>query len=464
MFTDELGEKPLSKNTTTNSDKLMDRRSSVHFDSVDGGGPSFPNKQSPIDSDSIQDTHSSSASSTRATQGSSDVSRMSLDSFSEGPVCHPTSGRTSRSLPQLPIKTPTGFAHPFISTHPWAHLVRPRGLQLRSLTENDVTNTLPVEDYRHLTPSGYLEYKFTKWLFPFVNSPDDGKRKRIPVVELQTLDAAIRFRREALLIIKEVQSGSYTHRKNTCPPSPMGKNPTLILPPAVHGRRPVLYQDFFVPGPDQKELQCITLDQFATNIQSNTRGFDESLVSVKDLVWVWTIEPTPQALLDPHTVLKRARFPCVDFNDSEMFFFSVASFAFVTPKVESYNVLGTVVRASRKRGEPLKVFAAFEGAPDAVQITQEISEFPLSQLSEGEVLVARVRSNISTAIRFSEPPVSVEARRKLCDLIRQTMPCYPKEGILPLTVTKLEYIDRLWLKDRLNHFDSFVADPSSAKH
>ncbi|CAJ0609815.1 unnamed protein product [Cylicocyclus nassatus] len=62
-----------------------DCRSLVLLDSLDGTGPSFSLKKSSIDSDSIQDTHSSCGSSTRTTQGSSHVSRMSPASFCQNP-------------------------------------------------------------------------------------------------------------------------------------------------------------------------------------------------------------------------------------------------------------------------------------------------------------------------------------------------------------------------------------------
>ncbi|VDK63544.1 unnamed protein product, partial [Cylicostephanus goldi] len=382
--------------------------------------------------------------------------------------------------PQIPRETPLNFYHELIHLHPWAPFVRPRELRFASLTDHEVTNELPLEDYRHIPTSGYLRYKFTKSLFPFVNVRRVGRAERIPFIELQTLEATIRFRQEANIIKGKLLSGVFIRIENRRQQTPLGKLPTLSTPPpAIQGRRPVLYQvvatnrgqslileakDFFIPGPDMKELQCITLDQYATNIQTEMRGFDKSLVSVKDFVWVWTIEPSPQALRDPEMVLERARSPRTYSIESDVVsFFRAASFAFVTPHVWAHNVLGNVIRILRKHYEPARFTAAFEGTPETVIITPAIADFPLDEIAEDEMIVAQTRRNVSTAIRFSEPAVSVEARKTLCESIRYTVPCHPREGMLPLRVSRLGQDDIAWLQDRANQFDNFIIDPTAAK-
>ncbi|RCN34071.1 hypothetical protein ANCCAN_20092 [Ancylostoma caninum] len=140
-----------------------------------------------------------------------------------------------------------------------------------------------------------------------------------------------------------------------------------------------------------------------------------------------------------------------------------ATYAFVTPAVWANGGLGNVISFTRRDQEPTKFRAPFEGAPEAVVVTQSVCDFALSHLPEDEMLLARSRPNVSCAIRFSESPASVEARKRLRRLVKSFLPCHPEEGILPLKVSKLWYQDLAWLHDRGNQFDNFCLNPIVAK-
>ncbi|KIH66106.1 hypothetical protein ANCDUO_03562 [Ancylostoma duodenale] len=73
---------------------------------------------------------------------------------------------------------------------------------------------------------------------------------------------------------------------------------------------------------------------------------------------------------------------------------------------------------------------ALEGAPDAVTITS-------GQVFTNEILRARCRQNVSTAVRFSEPPISIEAQDTSCEMVRHFFPAHLDEGILPMEVMKM---------------------------
>ncbi|KAL6734780.1 hypothetical protein Aduo_005281 [Ancylostoma duodenale] len=69
-----------------------------------------------------------------------------------------------------------------------------------------------------------------------------------------------------------------------------------------------------------------------------------------------------------------------------------ATYTFVTPVVWANDVLGNVISINWRDQEPTKFRAAFEGASEAVVVTQS-----------DEMLLARSRPNVSCAMRFSEP-------------------------------------------------------------
>ncbi|KAK5974182.1 hypothetical protein GCK32_020422 [Trichostrongylus colubriformis] len=92
-------------------------------------------------------------------------------------------------------------------------------------------------------------------------------------------------------------------------------------------------KDFFMPGPDHRELQCIPMPQDSDYI-TRTRGLDKNPLSVKDFVWVLSLRPTHKTLnrWDRDTVLGRARIPRSSALDSGYpYFFRVYEFVPVTP-------------------------------------------------------------------------------------------------------------------------------------
>ncbi|PIO58744.1 hypothetical protein TELCIR_19814 [Teladorsagia circumcincta] len=143
-----------------------------------------------------------------------------------------------------------------------------------------------------------------------------NRRKRFSVIELMRMDHAIAFRRSSQLVIDELIRGRYVITENSRPVT-LGTMPSIVYP-KTRDHFPVLYQmvnkgvgqgvvleakDFFILLPDRRELHLIKLDQFATNVSTDTRGSDRSLVFVKDLVRVYSVEPTRAALRDPQTAL-----------------------------------------------------------------------------------------------------------------------------------------------------------------
>ncbi|KAK5978920.1 hypothetical protein GCK32_007726 [Trichostrongylus colubriformis] len=101
--------------------------------------------------------------------------------------------------------------------------------------------------------------------------------------------------------------------------------------------------------PDRLDLHCILLDKFAFNVENGTYGYDRSIISVKDLVWVYDLMPVVAALASPEAGLARARIPktaALDTNST--FFFRVARFAFVMPPIWTESRYGMVLSVTRR--------------------------------------------------------------------------------------------------------------------
>ncbi|XGW34329.1 hypothetical protein V3C99_018298 [Haemonchus contortus] len=145
----------------------------------------------------------------------------------------------------------------------------------------------------------------------------------IPVIELQHLEDTINFRAKSKIVMDQVLLGSYSDVDTAhIKPSPYQKYITKPLP--YRSTYPVLYQvvstgygprvileakDFFIVGPDRRDLHCIVLDQYAVDIVTGGRGFNKNHMSVKDFVWVYNVKPTRQALQSPASVFKQASLP-----------------------------------------------------------------------------------------------------------------------------------------------------------
>ncbi|RCN41055.1 hypothetical protein ANCCAN_13001 [Ancylostoma caninum] len=389
-------------------------------------------------------------------------------------------GSTGADNMGLPKSTPPHYRNYLSDFHPWARLVAPRPIQVLLDNVAQVKNVLSTTEYRHLPNSGYLSGKFNRSLFSRVKVQHDRPLARIPFIELQHLEDTIAFRQRSARIISQVLNNSYENVDlRDMQQAPEGQHPTLLVPPVVNNRRPVLYQvvstswgtgvileakDFFTIGPDRRDLHCIILDYYAVNVQTGLRSFDKTMVSVKDFVWVYDVKPTRQALDHPQSVLARSRIPrTTALDNNSVFFFRAAEFAFVTPHQQEEPIYGIVLTVVKRREQTTSFRAAFEGAPEAVTVTPSICAFPLSNVVEDAIVWADSRHNVSCAMRFSEPPVSIEARDELCELIRQFLPMHPSEGLLPLRVYELPAEERAWLDDRAGKFDSFCEDNAASK-
>nr|CDJ95241.1 unnamed protein product [Haemonchus contortus] len=223
---------------------------------------------------------------------------------------------------------------------------------------------------------------------------------------------------------------------------------SVKIPPVYKGIRPVLYQvvatgwgagvileakDFFIMGPDRRDLHCITFDQYSIDVITGGRGFNKALLSIKDFVWVYSVKPTLQALESPRTTLQQASVPRTTvLETTSSFFFRVSHFAFAPIINREESIYGDILSRTTRYNNVIHARAALEGCPDAVTITPSICQFSLNRTVPFEILGAHSRVNVSSATRFCEPPVSLEARAHLAELIRCFLPMHPDEGILPL--------------------------------
>ncbi|KAK5972130.1 hypothetical protein GCK32_006622, partial [Trichostrongylus colubriformis] len=403
---------------------------------------------------------------------------------SRGGRGRPTADVTDRQQParssdELPAETPEGFWHYLIDRHPWAQYVKPRQLRLHELAVEQVSNEFSDEVYRPVPPAGYLSLKFVRSLFPRITPSDGLVKSTIPFLELPSLEDAIIFRSNSADVIQQALQGSFQPARQ--PPeglqAPKGQWTSRIAPRYLKGLRPVIYQivavksnslvleakDFFVFMPDRLDLHCILLDKFAFNVENGTYGYDRSIISVKDFVWVYDVMPVAAVLTSPEADLARARIPrtaALDTNPT--FFFRVARFAFVTPPVWTEPRYGMVLSVTR-RGQYVNNFRmAIEGTPEAVTIARSLCRFEWPNVAEYEILRALCRRNSSCAVRFSEPPASRVARDALSRMVKHFLPANPGEAIVPMEVFKIDPSEAQWFSDRLGPFNNFYLNRSEA--
>ncbi|KAK5980235.1 hypothetical protein GCK32_017255 [Trichostrongylus colubriformis] len=296
----------------------------------------------------------------------------------------------------------------------------------------------------------------------------------------------IAFRQHAVRLTTELLDHRFrddSDELQTLPRTPPGAPATRLLPPCRKGVFPVLYQivnrnygqgvileakDFFIPGPDHRELQCLPMTQESVNYITRTRGFDKHLLSVKDFVWVLSLRPTHKTLntWDRETVLRRSRIPRSSVLDSGYpYFFRVHEFVLVTPPQAHRSRLGIVLAVNRRgpNAEVNNIHAAFEGSREAVRVTQSICDFPLDQAEREDLLLADVRPNVSCAMRFSLLAISVTALQYLTNAVRRFLPAHPDEAILPLRIEKCRPESMEWVQERLGSFTSYVEQPRLAR-
>ncbi|RCN41267.1 hypothetical protein ANCCAN_12778 [Ancylostoma caninum] len=336
------------------------------------------------------------------------------------------------------------------------------------------------EEYEHPPSSGYLKLSFNRTLFPKVVIPPGGPAPPIPLIEMQHIEDTRGFRQRSERIIEQVLDGTYEdvdvgHIEKT----PDGRHDSVLIPPIVNGRRPVLYQvvstgwgtgvileakDFFTVGPDRRDLHCIILDHFAINNANFLRGYDKMMVSVKDFIWIYDVKPTRQALDNPHGTLAKSRIPrTTTLENNSVYFFRASEFAFAPPDTMDEPVYGLVLSRVSRRERITHLRAVFEGAPEAVSLTPLLCDFPIANSKEDDFLLAKSRANVSSAMRFSEPPASMWARKRLCHLVRQFLPMHPDEAMTPFKVFLPSEEEKLWLEDRAHNFDNYYSDPPEAK-
>ncbi|KAK6760957.1 hypothetical protein RB195_022142 [Necator americanus] len=146
--------------------------------------------------------------------------------------------------------------------------------------------------------------------------------------------------------------------------TPSGRHDNVTLPPTVDRIRPVLHQvvstgwgsgvileakDFFNVGLDHRDLYCVILDQHAVNVVSSYRGFDKSMVSVKEYVWVYDVKPSRQALANPSAVPAQSRIPRITaLEKKSTYFFKAARFVFASPDTPHELVYGLVLGLVRR--------------------------------------------------------------------------------------------------------------------
>ncbi|KHJ92660.1 hypothetical protein OESDEN_07447 [Oesophagostomum dentatum] len=344
-------------------------------------------------------------------------------SLSSGPMSD-----LSGSSGSIDYTTATEAQRPSISqkVHPWAHLVKPRGICFDGFEDSHVDPVVSLDIYRHVPRDLYLNEKFAQTLFPHL-SCGGGLPSKLPVIELQTLEDAMSFRQHSAEVMGRVLDGIYPagededFEKEKTPKDVM---PTLLAPKRVDGRRPVLYQivflgkeefavleakDFFTFMPDRLDLHCIVLNDLSVNIQIDKRGFDRDLVSVKDFVWVWTVAPTRDAVGDPQEIFERSSQPRLTaFNSRSAFFFRASQFAFVTPAIRSKEIYGNVLSvqgkwaAEKNRWDRVFGFkAAFEGVPETIRLNDSVCKF-LSEIDDDEPRIPRVYTFEAGEIALNE--------------------------------------------------------------
>ncbi|WKY04519.1 hypothetical protein Q1695_005490 [Nippostrongylus brasiliensis] len=105
---------------------------------------------------------------------------------------------------------------------------------------------------------------------------------------------------------------------------------------------------------------------------------------------------------------------------------------------------------------------ALEGTTESVVVPTSLIHFDADLIREGDVLKAITRRKISCAVRFSEPPISDEARDVLCQYARLFFPANPSDALLPMEVHQLPQEEKSWINDRLANFDNYYRDKANA--
>ncbi|XGW21519.1 hypothetical protein V3C99_004464, partial [Haemonchus contortus] len=379
-------------------------------------------------------------------------------------------------------------AHPpeweqLVHLHPWAIYIMPRP-PVESITEESVTSKLPLRVYRQIPQNGYFAKSFVRSLFPRRFSGIPSPANPLPFIEITRLTDIIAFRQHAIQLTTALLNDQYESDQDSIRrlPQTKGETPTRLVPPSRDGVRPVLYQvvcrsygqgvlleakDFFIPGPDLRELHCLPLTQDSVNVLTGTRGFVRDQLSIKDFTWVYSLKPTLKTLSSSNCrkILRQARQPRPSVvTSSAPYFFRVHEFILVTPSPLDHHVLGLVTDVSRGGSTGVNnILVAFQGCRDAVRVSRQICDFELADVERDTLLRATARTNVSCAMRFSHWPVSRSAQRYLVSAARRFLPAHPDEGMLPLRVSRLSDKELRWISDREQHFLNYAKNPVTAR-
>ncbi|VDO70588.1 unnamed protein product [Heligmosomoides polygyrus] len=164
------------------------------------------------------------------------------------------------------------------------------------------------------------------------------------------------------------------------------------------------------------------------------------------------------ALSSPADHLSRARIQRISATDPDAaFFFRAHRFAFVTPPVWSETRFGFVLSIPKREGFVNNFLMASEDSPEAVTVSSSIARFKIREVQDGDLLRVNTRIRASCAVRFSEPPASIEARNILCQAVKMFLNANPDEAMQPMDVAKPSE-DEEWIVDRLGDFDSYIRD------
>ncbi|KAK5980254.1 hypothetical protein GCK32_000946 [Trichostrongylus colubriformis] len=140
------------------------------------------------------------------------------------------------NTPQLPRSTPDGFTHYSIDSHPWARYVNPRPVRMLRDRTPRVISELDRDSYRQLPDSGYMSLGFNRSLFPQVTLREDRPPAEITFIELPHLEDAVLFREQSKRVIDDLLAGTYQDVEVAeMDPTPLGNNPSTIVPPLMDG-------------------------------------------------------------------------------------------------------------------------------------------------------------------------------------------------------------------------------------
>ncbi|CAJ0600348.1 unnamed protein product [Cylicocyclus nassatus] len=325
----------------------------------------------------------------------------------------PSPPRVPLNPNQLPLTTPRNYRNRYSEQHSWAIFISPRSVEFLRKLQFEVVLKLSTDRYRPLGNAAYVSMRLTRSLFAKAFRQD--RMKAMPFIELQHIENSIDFRRRSEEILRQVCSGNYDDEDNAyMMREPDGSHETSLVPLEWNNIYPVLYQ----------------------------------------------------ALDNPDETLANSRLPrAAGFTSApSQFFFRVAYFVCVTPQRLDEKIYGIVLRTQSFEGRIVSFKAVFEGFPEAVPVTPSICAFDIETVRFDEILIAESRPYVSCAVRFSEPPVSQEARDFLCEEIRDLLPMEPYQGVVPLQVYRLNKEEQDWLRDRAGRFENFALHPKDSKH